>query len=162
VPLDNPKLSQLLYALDDPDNLEFPAHYDHRRTRARFEQLVQRLNADFDCQSRVDRDVQDASLHGRVDIPAAATATGRPLVVNISNFGNLAVLSVENPGVWTDAEAADLLHPRDADRVHAALTDLGYTLIPEQPLWQPYDGAWDPDVFGPSEATWWIRYFDYL
>jgi hypothetical protein len=72
------------------------------------------------------------------------------------------VLSVENPGVWSDAEAADLLHPDDAHRIHAALADLGYTLIPEEPLWQPYDGVCDPEIFAPSDATWWIRYFDYL
>ena len=32
------ELWHLLHALDDPDNLEFPAGYDHRRTRGRFEQ----------------------------------------------------------------------------------------------------------------------------
>lgn len=162
VPLDAAQLSQLLHALDDPNGLEFPAGYGRRRTRGRFEQLVRRLNADFECECHVDRDVQDASLHGRVDVPAAATATGRPLIVSISNFGDLAVLSVDNPGVWTDAEAANLLQSRDADRVWAALADLGYTLIPEEPLWERYNGAWDPSVFGPSEASWWIRYFDYL
>jgi hypothetical protein len=25
-----------------------------------------------------------------------------------------------------------------------------------------YDGAADPDIFGPSNATWWTRFFDYL
>ena len=64
------------------------------------------------------------------------------------------MLSVENPGVWSDAEAADLLHPDDAHRIHAALADLGYTLIPEEPLWQPYDGVCDPEIFAPSDATW--------
>jgi len=158
MPLVDAQLWDLLHALDDPDNLEFPAGYDHRRTRGRFEQLAQRLNADFDCRCQVDRDVQDASLHARMDIPAPATATGRPLVVNVSNFGVLAVLSVDNPGAWTDAETATLLHPDDAHRVHTALTDLGYTLIPEDPLCEPYDGVCDPGIF----ATWWIRYFDYI
>lgn len=49
----------------------------------------------------------------------------------------------------------------DARRVHLALLSLGYTLIPEEPLWTPYDGACDPGIFAPSEATWWVRYFDY-
>lgn len=160
--MDDPQLSQLLHDLDDRDSLEFPADYDHRRTRARFEQLAQRLNADFGCQCRVDRDVQDASLRGRIDIPATAATTGRPLVVSVSNFGDLAVLSVDNPGVWTDAEAAALLHPDDALRVETVLTGLGYAFVPEEPLWAPYDGVWDPAVFGPSKPTWWIRYFDYL
>lgn len=154
------ELWHLLHALDDPDNLEFPAGYDHRRTRSRFEQLAQRLNADFDCECRVDRDVQDASLHGRIDIPAPAGATGKPLVISVSNFGGLAVLSVDNPGAWSDAEAADLLRPDDAHRVHTALTDLRYILVPEEPLWTSYDGFCDAGIIVP--ATWWIRYFDYI
>jgi hypothetical protein len=162
MPADDAQLSQLLRSLDDPDHLEFPANYNHRRTRARFEQLVQRLNTDFSCQCDVDRHVQDASLHGRIDIPATATASGRRLVIAVSNFGDLAVLAVDNPGVWTDAQATSLLHADDADRIRIALTELGYTQIPEESLWQPYDGACDPDVFAPSNATWWIRYFDYI
>jgi hypothetical protein len=162
MPIDAAQLSQLLHALDDPTGLEVPAGYDHRRVRGGFEQLARRLNADFKCECDVDRDVQDASLHGRIDVPAAATATGSPLILSVSNFGDLAVLSVDNPGVWTDAEAADLLQSRDVDRVRAALVDLGYTLVPEEPLWERYDGVWDPSVFGPSEATWWDRYFSYL
>src|SRR2546421_3954518 len=112
--LDDAQLWQLLHALDDPDHLEFPAGYHHRRARAQFEQLAQRLDADFNCECRVDSDVQDASLHGRIDIPAAATTTGRPLVVLVSNFGGLAVLTVDNPGVWTQVQAAQMLHPDDA------------------------------------------------
>ena len=72
------------------------------------------------------------------------------------------MLAVDNPGVWTDAEAEQLLDTHDAARIDAALTDLGYTRVPEQPLWRTYDGVWDPGVFAPSNATWWIRYFDYL
>jgi hypothetical protein len=161
-PLDEHQLWHILHALDDPDRLEFPAGYNHRRVRERFEQLARRLDTDFGCQCRVDRDVQGASLHGRIDLPAAATVSGRPLVVRISNFGGLAVLAIDNPGVHSDTEAARLLHPDDAHRIQTALASLGYTLIPEEPLWQPYDGAWDPAVFAPGPATWWTRYFDYV
>ncbi|NUT20436.1 MAG: hypothetical protein HOV77_14720 [Hamadaea sp.] len=69
---------------------------------------------------------------------------------------------MDNPGVWTDIEATRLLHPRDRDRITTALTQNDYTLVPEEPLWQTYDGAWDPDVFAPSGGTWWIRFFDYI
>lgn len=100
--------------------------------------------------------MQDASLHGRIEIPAALTATGSRLVVSISNFRGLAVLAVDNPGVWTDEEAAELLHPDDGDRIGAALADLGYVLIPEGPLWDAYQGAW------PGVRNWWDRLFDYL
>jgi hypothetical protein len=162
MPDDHAQLWQLLRALDDPDHLEFPADYHHHSTRARFDELAQRLDTAFACTSDVDRNVQDASLHGRIDIPTPATSTGRPLIVLISNFGGLAVLAVDNPGVWTDSETASLLHPDDCARIHNALADLDYTLIPEEPLWQRYDGTHDPAIFEPSEATWWTRYFDYL
>jgi len=81
--------------------------------------------------------------------------------VLIGNFGGLAVLAVDNPGVWTQAEADQLMHPDDAHRVHTALADVGYTLIPEEPLWRDYDGACPPAI-SRAPATWWIRYFDYL
>jgi hypothetical protein len=153
---------QMLHGLDESQTLEVPDGYDFGRERDRFNRLAQHLDTAFSCVCRVDRDVQDASLHGRIEIPASATLTGHPLVVNISNFGGLAVLAVDNPGIWTDAETATLLHPADAHRVETALAGLGYTLIPEELLWQPYDGASDPARFGRSEVTWWNRYFDYL
>ncbi|WP_406105727.1 hypothetical protein [Micromonospora globbae] len=159
MPADEAQLWQLLHSLDDPNHLEFPANYNHQRARARFNQLVERLNRDFGCQCDVDREVQDASFHGRIDVPAAATATGERLVIVISNFGDLAVLAVENPGVWDDEEAAQVLHPDDTTRIRRALDDLGYTLIPEGPLWKRYDGP--GDTLAPDD-TWWTRYFDYL
>ncbi|GAA4615821.1 hypothetical protein GCM10023195_70030 [Actinoallomurus liliacearum] len=159
---DDVELWDLLRSLDDSEHLESPAGYDHQRVRARFERLVQRLDGDFNCRCGVDRNVQDAALHGRIELPAHATATRRPLVMSISNFGDLAVLSLDEPGVWTDAEMAELLHPDDAHRSDSALADLGYRLIPEKPLWRRYDGVWDPAVFAPQSGTWWIRFFDYL
>jgi hypothetical protein len=162
--LDEHELWHMLHALDDPDHLEFPADYDHRRSRDRFDRLAQRLDTDFGCRCNADRDVQDASLHGRIDIPATATSTGRHLVVLISNFEPLAVRAVDNPGVHNDAEAAQLLHRNDANRIHTALANLGYTLIPEEPFWQPYDGFGTFADRRPNRTppTWWGRYFDYL
>ena len=162
VPISGRQLWQLLHAADDPNHLEHPADYNHRQARERFEQLVRRLDVGFGCQSAIDRDTQDASMHGRITVPAAATAGSRTLVVVVSNFADLVVLAVDNPGTWTAAETARLLHADDADRIYAALGDLDYVLIPEEPLWQPYDGACDPAIFAPTEATWWTRYFDYV
>ncbi|MFI7598986.1 hypothetical protein [Actinoplanes sp. NPDC049681] len=156
---DDAQLWQLLHSLDDPDHLEFPANYDHHRARARFNALAERLDRDFNCQTDVDRNAQDASFHGRIDIPAAATATGERLVIVISNFGDLAVLAVENPGVWDAEEAASVLNPDDNNRIHRALHDLGYVAVPEGPLWKRYDG---PGGVLASDASWWNRYFDYL
>ncbi len=87
-------------------------------------------------------------------------------MVSISNFCDLAVLSVENPGVWDDAEAAELLHPDDARRVSSALANLGYTLIPEDPVRRPYDGVSRLAEYYAHQQldppSWWIRHFDYL
>ncbi|SIQ85196.1 hypothetical protein [Micromonospora avicenniae] len=150
---------QLLRDCDDPDHLEFPADYRQDRANARFNQLAGGLDAAFGGRCLIDRG-QDASFHGRIDIPIVASATGRQLTVVISNFGDLAVLAVDNPGVWDDAETAELLHPVDANRIHRALDELGYTLIREDPLWEPYDGT--VMYLREHAAKWWERYFDYL
>ena len=82
------RLWKLLRSLGDPGNLKFPPNYDHHRERGGFEQLVQRLDAEFDCRSEVDRHIEDASFRGRITIPAPpATTTGHPLVVVVSKFG---------------------------------------------------------------------------
>jgi hypothetical protein len=161
---DGEGLWHLLRSLDDPEHLEFPAGYDHGETRSRFNHLVGQLDAAFSCASEADRHVEDASYHGRVVIPAAATATGAPLVIVVSNFGGLAVIAIDNPGVWDQEEFAELLHPRDAERIYFALDDLGYTVVPEEPLWRPYDGDGSLRQFYPPEnpPSWWIRFFDYL
>jgi hypothetical protein len=86
------------------------------------------------------------------------------LVIVVSNFGGLAVVAAENPGVWTQEEFTELLHPDDAQRIYTALDDLGYTVVPEEPLWEEYDGKAGLRRY-PSDGsppTWWIRFFDYL
>ncbi|MGH3655128.1 MAG: hypothetical protein ACRDUA_00570 [Micromonosporaceae bacterium] len=149
---------KLLHSLDGPAHLEFPANHERRRAGTRFNHLAERLARAFhDC--LVDKG-QDASFHGRLVVPSVATVTGRQLVISISNFGDLAVVSVDNPGVWNDEEAIQLLHSDDATRIRGIFDDLGYTVVPEEPLWHRYDGACDALV--ASGATWWIRYFDYL
>jgi hypothetical protein len=152
----------LLRELDDPDHLETPADFDFEATRDRFEQLVSGLDTAFDCQSDADRSVQDATLHARVAVPAEATATGERLVVRVSNFGSLATASLENPGAYDTAELKTLLAAEDAARVYKVLDDLGYVVVPEEPLWRDYDGSVPLSVFAPQRPSWWIRYFDYL
>ena len=153
----------LLRSLDDPDHLEWPGDYDRVATRRLFDDLVDRLDAAFSCRCDADRHVEDASLHARVDIPAAATDSGERLVISVSNVGRLATVSVTNPGVLSDAEFEDLLAPSDASRMYTALDALGYQVVPEEPLWSDYDG---PSALTAVDArygaTWWTRYFDYL
>lgn len=50
-----------------------------------------------------------AQIKHRLPEPTAATP--------ISDCGDLPVLATDNPGVWTDAEATELLHPDNARRV---------------------------------------------
>lgn len=154
----------LLNTLDDPHHLERPAGFDFRQTRQRFDHLVERLDAEFGCSCKADRDVQDASLHARVDIPVGATTSRDRLVVCVSNFGGLATVSLTNPGAWSQAEFDGLASAEDTDRVYRALDSLGYTVVPEEPLWNDYDGKSSLllDTGGSTRPTWWTRYFDYL
>jgi hypothetical protein len=168
VTVEGDRLWDLLRSLDDPEHLEFPADFNRDETRNRFGQLVDRLNTAFSCAREADSHVQDASYHNRVEIPAAATATGRRLVIVVSNFGGLAVVVADNSRAWTQEEFTERLHPDDAQRIYTALDDLGYTVVPEEPLWEEYDG----DAFRryylvqrveiQYRPTWWIRFFDYL
>jgi len=166
------RLWDLLRSLDDPKHLEFPAHFNRKKTRIQFGQLVDRLNTAFSCACEAEGHVEDASYHDRVEIPAAATATGTRLVIVVSNFGGLAVVAADNPGVWPQEEFTELLHPDDARRIYTALDDLGYTVVPEAPLRAAeYDGdafrryyhiQYGPAWRDPGRPTWWDRFFDYV
>ncbi|MFC7973973.1 hypothetical protein ACFUT3_01755 [Streptomyces cinereoruber] len=159
-------LTALLHRLDDPELVEHPPGYDHAATRALFERLVARLDADFDTRCTADHQVQDASLHARVEVPTEATVCGERIVVSVSNFGSMAVVAAENPGVYSDTEEAaeaGALDITDLRKVERALTSLGYVLIPERLLTRPYDGLSPLASYRPGERVdWWARYFDYI
>jgi hypothetical protein len=158
---DDDQLWRLLRSLDDPDNLESPADRRHDSPQ-NFDALRGRLEGDFKCVCREFRGVQDASFEGDITIPEGVTATGRALGIRLSNFGGLAVITAHDvPTGWTDWDLADRVHPDDRVRIDAALSDLGYTLVPLQPLRRPYDGVLGPDPFVRG-TTWWIRFFDWL
>lgn len=156
------ELWELLHQLDDPVHLEKPQGFDWEAARRQFDGLVFRLNAAFGTACGADRGVQDATYHAQVIVPAAATATGQNLVVRVSNFGNLAVLALGNPGTYGQEEFDALVHEIDLARISKSLDAGKYLLIPEAPLWKTYDGCVPTRVFLPSKPTWWIRYFDYL
>lgn len=97
-------------------------------------------------------------------MPVEATACGEQVVVSVSNFGSMAVVAAENPGVYSDTDEAveeGALDVSDLRRVEGALTDLGYVTIPERLLTRPYDGLSPLATCRPGERVdWWIRYFD--
>ncbi|MFF2651651.1 hypothetical protein [Streptomyces sp. NPDC058045] len=160
------ELEVLLHRLDDPVLMERPPGYDHAATRALFERLVARLEEDFGTRCTADRQVQDASLHARVEVPAQAAACGERITVSVSNFGSMAVVAAENPGVYSDNEEAvqaGALAADDLRRVERAIADLGYVPIPERLLTRPYDGPSPLARYRPGgRVDWWVRYFDYL
>ncbi|MEU9125738.1 hypothetical protein AB0C96_38995 [Streptomyces sp. NPDC048506] len=149
------------------DHLEFPHGFDRRRALARVQSLVERLQTGFGCQCVVDTAVQDASFHAVITVPAEATGAGERITVRLSNFGDFAVIAAENPGCYLDldeAETEGALTLADRRTAEAAAASLGYVLIPEPALRRPYDGVTPLGEHSSpyGEATWWIRFFDYL
>jgi hypothetical protein len=164
MPLDDQHSWAALRQLDDPDHMEFPRGYDHAATRAKFDQLAARLDQRFDCACIVDRHVQDASHHGAIVIPAAVTDSRQHITVTVSNFGNLAVISLGNPGSYDEKEEHKLFQSTDRHRVEGELEALGYIIVSEHLLWTPYDGVSDLVSYYPPDQrpSWWTRFFDYL
>ena len=136
--IDNGELWALLHQLDDPAHLETPQGFDREAVRRQFDSLVSRLTTAFGTACGADRSVQDATYHAQVIVPADATATGRNLVVRVSNFGNLAVLAIENPGAYDQEEFDALVHKNDVARISKSLDEGNYIFIPEAPSWKPY------------------------
>ena len=157
----------LLRSLDWAEGADYPPGYDHAATRAHFEELVRKLDDAFACKCTADRGIQDSTRHADAEIPPQATRCGVQLTVSVSNFGGLAVVSAEWPGVYLDldeAQALGAVHPADRSKVESVLLDLGYTIIPESLLNEPYDEVNPVFLNRSSEypATWWLRYFDYV
>ncbi|MEU4674364.1 hypothetical protein AB0F91_41990 [Amycolatopsis sp. NPDC023774] len=150
---------RLLRAVDEPGNPEIPHDYDHDATRCRFLALAARLDTDFGC--RTDRDlwVQDAALHARLDIPEAATRGGEKIYVAVSNFASLAIAGPCNPDAYDSEERDVYFEAEDRRLVETALADLGYRLVDEPKIWEPYDGI---NTALRPEITWGGRFFDYL
>ncbi|KAB1971839.1 hypothetical protein [Streptomyces triticiradicis] len=164
----------LLHSLDQlpgPEHLEFPDGFDYPLAKAQANRLRDRLTHDFGRACRLDDQIQDASYYFKVHIPADATESGVPLVVRLSNFGNLAVVTTPRPDSHDDLDQAvqeGALTTANRRQIEAALNNLGYTLVPPRLLHRPYDGVtWLADEskgffyagYGPHQgrATWWTE-----
>jgi hypothetical protein len=145
-------LLALLRELDDPEWLEWPRSYDRTAAADRLVRLTARLEAAFAVSCVNERDAQDSSEYGRVVVPAHVTNCATRIVVCVSKFGSLAVICAENPGAFlgaADASAEGALDPADLAKVDRAVTDVGYTVIPEELLESDYDG--------PSRLPWHVK-----
>ncbi|MET9059249.1 hypothetical protein [Streptomyces antibioticus] len=157
-------LLALLAELDDPERLERPRGYDRVATGALFGDLVTRLDRDFTTSCASERDTQDSSEYGRVTVPADATVCGTRIVVCVSKFGSLALICSDNPGAFlgtADAQAEGELDAADLAKVHRALIDLGYVVVPEELLESQYAGP-SPLFRRSGRSTWWDRFFGFF
>jgi hypothetical protein len=162
-----PDLMTLLRRLDDPEWLEWPMGYSRSEAAVPFGRLVFRLESDFGTSCEAERDTQDSSEYGRVIVPAEATVCGTRIVVCLSKFGSLALVSADNPGAFfgtDDAQAEGELDAVDLEKVEQAVIGLGYVVVPEGPLNLRYDGEsrlrpWDKGAWQPS---WWDRFFGFF
>jgi hypothetical protein len=155
------ELLALLRELDDPEWLEWPRDYDPSETRALFSGLVARLEGDFAARCATEQDTQDSSEYGRVTVPAEATVCRTRIVVCVSKFGSLALVSADNPGAFLgteDAQAEGELDAADLTKINQALVDLGYAVVPEELLERDYDGP-SQLPWHVQRASWWHRFF---
>ncbi|WP_405006938.1 hypothetical protein OHV13_25200 [Kitasatospora purpeofusca] len=146
----------LLRELDGSGDAEFPRGYNHTATRTRFNKLAADINRQFSCTCGVERDVQEASYHGRITLPVAATASADFITIIVSNFGDLAVVTLGNPMSYDKQETEYLLDPADHNRITDILSGLGYITVPEHLTWADYDGVMN---LRSHARSWFDRFF---
>ncbi len=157
-------LLPLLRALDDPQWPEWPRDYDRTRVSVLVERLAARLSDDFAVRCTTEQDTQDSSEYGRVTVPGEATVCGTRIVVCVSRFGSLALVTADNPGAYfgtDDARDEGDLDAGDLATVVRALNDLEYVVVPEEVLALDYDGP----TRLPSHIqrpSWWDRFFGFF
>ncbi|MFD8806304.1 hypothetical protein [Streptomyces sp. NPDC059597] len=161
---DDARTTALLRTLDrlpGPAHLEFPDGFDHARARARATRLRDRLTRDLGHPCHLDDQIQDAGYSFEIVIPSEARGAGAPLLLRLSNYGDLAAVTVPGPFGHDAPEGA--VAPGPLSAIEAALRDLGCTPVPVRLLRRPYDGVstWLA-AEEPGRATWWTRFFDYL
>ncbi len=150
-----------------PDHLEFPDGFDHPRARRLLTELHARLEKEFAHPCTVDRHIQDASFHALVGVPAEAAGAGVHIGIRLSNYADLAVITLPSPGIHQsldDAVSQGDLTETDRRKVENALSELGFTTVAERLLHRPYDGVTALNEFRNPDhpATWWTRFFDYV
>ncbi|MFC9325545.1 hypothetical protein [Kitasatospora sp. NPDC057015] len=153
---DEQHLWALLRDLDRSGGAEFPAGYDHAATRRRFDQLVADIDTLFSCVSKVERDAPETSYHGWIIIPVNATVSADFITVIVSNFGDLATVTLGNPVSYDQEETDYPFDSTDHGRITEVLTGLGYITVPEHLAWADYDGVMN---LRSHARSWFDRFF---
>ncbi len=152
---------QLLYDVDSWGHRSYlPAAIDYDAARAQFDELTSRLETSFGC-STVENPhvVQDTALLDYMGLPVEATGASDIVWVLISNFSPLAMYHVGRVNPGGTARVEDQLSAEVRARIEDALSDTGYRVIPNDVLWEPYDGM--HERIRRVNYSWFTRYFDH-
>ncbi|RJQ82532.1 hypothetical protein D5S17_01785 [Pseudonocardiaceae bacterium YIM PH 21723] len=160
----------LLRELDDPERVETPRGFEFLAARDRFRRLDRGLAERFGTGVSGELELQpetnnvNSSYLGRIVIPADLSIDR--ITLSVSNFFPLVGLTLGNPGSYDAQEEADFLDHRDREKIRETVAGHGYVLIPEEPLWIPYDGpndaVRDREQHLGHPPSWWNRYFGCL
>ncbi|MGA5527161.1 hypothetical protein [Streptomyces pseudogriseolus] len=131
------QLRSLLRDHDDPRHLGVPRDHDPRATVRRFARLTEAFEGRFGPSCRTGL-YQDASVHGVVQVPEAATGLGRPLWAELSNFGGFVTAGTGD--AWDTPGAAEGLPAESVAWLDAVCAAAGCVVVPLDLLLEPYDG----------------------
>jgi hypothetical protein len=168
VTMDESGLMALLRRLDDPEWLEWPSDYSNSKAAAFMRRLASDLESAFGTHCPAEGDSQDSSEYGRVEIPAEMTVCGTRIIVCLSKFHPLALVTADNPGAYLgldEAQSLGDLDGRDLATVQRAVQDAGYVAVAEEFLNRRYDGPSRLPRFGREphwQPSWWDRFFGYF
>ncbi|UZI31571.1 hypothetical protein N7925_26525 [Streptomyces sp. CA-278952] len=129
-------LRSLLENADDPLHLERPADFDLQKSARRFAALTGAMEDRFGpaCDSGL---YQDASIYGEVEISEEITGTGRPLWVQMSNFGGFVTAGT---GPWTEPGPTEGMTDQFVEWLDATCVAADCVFVPLDLLLEPYDG----------------------
>ncbi|MEW2130543.1 hypothetical protein [Streptomyces sp. NPDC005435] len=145
------RIRTLLREHDDPDHLERPENFDLPSARDAFARLVSALEEAFgpSCSNGLG---QDTSYYGGIKIPVEATGLGRPLWVQMSNFG--AYFVTAGTGAHWGAPDCEGDPPGEFSTwLDQVCTAAGCTFVPVQLLLEPYDGPSELAGFHDAELA---------
>jgi hypothetical protein len=144
-----PEIQALLVASDHPTACESPPDFRREDELQRVRALMPTLQRLAGVELTLDDQVQDASFF--CDVGGYREVQPRMfypvILVRFSAFGHLVTITSD-----------DVVAPSTIASLITALGDAGFTYVPADELDEPYTGR-NPNI---RDASWWIRFFDYL
>ncbi|MCP4967220.1 MAG: hypothetical protein GY926_18565 [bacterium] len=156
---DRDEALQLLRSVDILGGSITPDEFDRVGAAARFAQLAKKLETDFGCKSKWTPDTQEMALHNLFGIAGDVVDAQDDVWIMVSNYSPLAMYHVGRVNPGAAADVRDQLRPETRSKIEGALTDCGYTVVPNAVLWEPYDGL--QEGLRRAKFSWFTRFFDY-